>query len=229
MNNIEALDVVFSFFPKTLLERLKKEGLYTPILARKIKNGSQLYEHLSEEHSAIQDSDYSVLADDIAPYLKKGSVLQIGCGRGDLLFRLSEFDFAPIYGVDSGDVMLAKARERLADKEAYFFNSKIEEFDLSMIGETDNVVMNNFWGMIGEKASIDLLNRLKKVLSAEGVIIIGEYISGIKSDERKKADKTLRDNLDFTFSYPFFNDFSSCGYKHKIVKLDNRDYYILHL
>ena len=229
MNNIEALDIIFNFFPKNILKKLKKDGLYDPILSGKIKEGSQLYEYLPEEHASIQDADYTLLANDMSPFLNIGSILQIGCGRGNLLLKLSKFNLSPIYGIDRSDIMLARAKKILNNENAYFFNSKIEDFDFSSIGKIDNIIMNNFWGMISKKSSIKLLNGLKKCLKPNSVIIIGDYIDTQKTEERKTADKTLKDNLNFIFAYPFFKNFSECGYKSKIIKLDNMKYFKLNL
>lgn len=107
------------------MKKIKREGLYDPILSQQISQGAQLYDYLSEEHAAFQDTDYSWLANELQPLMIKGSVCQIGCGRGDLLMRLAKFSFKPIYGIDRSQVMLKKAAQRLKEyQNTHLFQKK---------------------------------------------------------------------------------------------------------
>lgn len=229
MNIIEALDCVYDFFPKKVLEKLKKEGLYNPILSRRITEGSELYDYLSEEHIGLQDADYGVLAEEMLAYLCKGSIFQVGCGRGDLLSRFFDLGFAPLCGVDKSDSMLRGAREKLNGRPVYLFNSKIENFDFFLVGKIDNVVINNFWGMISEEESRKFLLTLKGFLNKDSVVIIGQYRQESKSDEKLLAEKIIKEKLGFVFAYTFFNDFASCGYDSRTIKLNGGDYYLLNI
>lgn len=226
MTNEEALDIIFSFFTETVLEKAKEGGLYDLVLSKKVSTGAEIYDWLDEEYSALQDADYSMLADAMGPVLKKGSILQIGCGRGDLLQRLAEKGFAPLRGIDRSEVMLRKAKERLNGFNAELFCERIENFNYSRIGIVENVVINNFWGMVSEEESEKVLKKLRNHLAKDGIIIIGPRPG--KNDIIKiLAEKTLRKNLDFTFSYPFYNDFDRCGYDSKITELLGLKYIVL--
>ena len=227
MNIIEALDVVYDFFSKKILEQLKREGLYDPILSGKISEGSEIYDYLSEKHSSLQDTDYTVLAEEMSQCMKKGSVLQIGCGRGDLLLRFFDLGFSPICGVDRSDAMLLGAKKKFGDRKGYFFNARIEDFDFSIVGKVDNVVINNFWGMISEEKSAQLLRELKICLTPDSVVIIGSRRFQERPPERVVAERVLREKLGFVFSHPFFDDFEGCGYDSSIISLAGASYYLL--
>ncbi len=230
MTNIEALDIVFDFLPRGTLEKLKKQGLYEPVLSGQISQGAELYDWLSEEQASFQDADYQWLANELQPLMNKGSVLQIGCGRGDLLMRLARFGFKPIHGIDRSKRMLEKAKERLKDyQDAHLLQKKIEDFDFSSLENIDNVIINNFWGMLPEDESIKLLNDFKKCITKKTLIFIGNYPKETKDKQKLLAEEILKENLGFTFSYPFFKDFSKCGYHSKIVELNEAKYFVLQL
>lgn len=95
MTNSEALDVVFDFIPRSVLEQLKEEGAYDNILSGKIKTGAEVYDFMDEEHASLQDGDYTTLVETLKPHFLEGSILQIGCGRGDFLMRCAELGHTP--------------------------------------------------------------------------------------------------------------------------------------
>jgi SAM-dependent methyltransferase len=228
MNSIEALDIIFGFFPRALLGRLKGDGLYEPILAGKASSGADLYDYLAPMHARLQDADYSALAKSMEPYLPGPSILEIGCGGGDLLARLKAKGFGPLYGIDRSAVMLAAARKRLGvGPEIRLTQARVEEFPFSSIGGIDAVIINNFWQLLPRESASSLLASLRACLSGKGLVLIGPYGAvGARGEEYSRAEETLRDNLGFVFSYPFYEDFEAQGYGSDRISLIN-DIFIL--
>ncbi|MBL7058378.1 class I SAM-dependent methyltransferase [Patescibacteria group bacterium] len=230
MTNEEALDVVFNFIHPSILEQLKAEGAYTDILSGKIKTGAEVYDYIDEQHASLQDADYTSLVNTLKADFNAGSLLQIGCGRGDFLLRCANIGHSPIYGIDRSSVMLDEAKYKLRNNQnANLYLEKIENFDFSKLNEINNVILNNFWGMVDEKSSIDLLNNIKKCLTPDAKIFIGTYSDNAISPQRQKADITLKNNLNFLFSFGFFKDFDQCRYDSKTIDIGNEKYFILTL
>lgn len=225
----EALDITFDFFPSQILARAKAEGLYDLILSGGVKTGAEIYDHLSPEQASWQDADYSVLAADLGQYLRPGSVLQPGCGRGDLLLRLANNGHLPAYGIDRSPVMIRAAEERLKGFErACLYTAKLEEFDFSILKGIDNVVINNFWGLLDEVSSLELLFKLKSVLSSKHSLVIGPY-AGETRIEKLLAGKVLKEKLGFVFTFSFFKDFAQAGYESELINCGGMSYFLLWL
>ncbi|MEK7098008.1 MAG: methyltransferase domain-containing protein, partial [Patescibacteria group bacterium] len=186
MDIIEALDTIFDFFPRHILTELKNEGFYRPILEGRVKEGAEIYDILERKHSSLQEADYAWLAQAIKPFLRTGSILQIGCGGGNLLKSLAESGFRPIYGIDRSQVMLETAASRLkGSADCFLVREKIESFDFSGLADINNVIINNFWGMVCEERSRRLLDGLKKCINGNSLLFIGPY-------EEKRMDSKKR-------------------------------------
>ena len=227
MTNEEALDIIFSFFPRDILIKVKKAGLYDLITSKTVKDGSEIYDHLEEEYAKLQDTNYTKLAEKLLTHLKYGSLLQIGCGRGNLLMHMAEHGFKPIYGIDRSCVMLNAAQNRVkAYKDVHCIQKKIEDINFSTLPHIKNVIINNFWGILSEESSINLLKNLKQCINTESIILIGPIPNQTKID-MILANKTLKENLGFMFTYPYFDDFTSLGYKYKKITTTNGEYYLL--
>ncbi len=227
MTNIEALDIIFNFFPSDVLEKVKQQGLYNLILSKKVRSGAEIYDHLSAKQATLQDTDYTWLADSLTPLLRQGSILQIGCGRGHLLMKLASYGFHPIFGIDRSEVMLEKTKQRMVNfKNVHLFQEKVEDFNFNQLHNISNVVINNFWGILAKESSVALLKNLKNCLNQDSLIIIGPCPKEPKI-EKLIADKTLKQNLGFTFSFPFFQNFSLCGYSSEIKTLSSFPYFLL--
>lgn len=230
MDIYEALDAVFDFFPKNILTELRNDGFYQPILKGEIKEGAEIYDLLEEKHTYLQDSDYTRLANSLAPILKAGSILQIGCGRGGLLRLLARLKFQPIYGIDRSQIMLKTAESRLKEfKNIFLIQSKIENFHFYELEKTDNIIINNFWGMICEEDSKQLLENLKECIDRNSLILIGPYAEDAINEKKEAAKKLIKEKLGFTLSYSFFKDFSKCGYDSEIIDVGQKKYFILKL
>lgn len=228
MTNKEALDEVFNFIPKSILEQIKEEGGYDAILKGKAKSGAEVYDYIDEQHASLQDADYTTLAEILSEHFNNGSVLQIGCGRGDLLMRCADLGYSPVYGIDRSKTMLNEAKYRFKDNDnSKLFVKRVENFNFSDLNQIENVIINNFWGMIDRNTSINLLNNLKQCLTPNAKIFIGTYNEGEVPKKRQLADKTLKDNLGFIFSYGFYKDFDNCGFISKTLNIFNEKYFIL--
>ena len=228
MTITEALDIIFDWLPTTILKKLKNEDFYQPILSGQIKTGAELYDFLTPAQARWQDANYNWLISALAPLLNRGSTLQIGCGRGDLLKRLAEAKFKPLYGLDRSAIMLAEARTRLSHfKRTRFIQANINKFDWRTLPTMNNIIINNFWGLLTRTETQTLLENLKFCTNEKSLIIIGPYNQPPKSPARLRAEKLLQTELGFIFSFPFSKNFSGSGYTAKIIMLNRRPYFLL--
>ena len=139
------------------------EHFYSVMVSGKIKEGADIYELLPDELTKFQDTDYSTLVEDLENEIersskKKGSVLQIGCGRGDLLMRMANRGFNPLFGIERSYNMLEGARKKVAQlSNVFLIQSLAEEYDYSKLENINTVIINLFWGMINREKSVKLL------------------------------------------------------------------------
>lgn len=225
MNAYEALDTIFSFIPENVLNSFKKRGLYEPILSGKINSSAELYAHLTSAQAVWQNTDYSHLSKILTKHLIPGSVLEIACGAGNLLEHLAQAGFKPIYGLDHSRAMIRLSRKRLNHyPQTYLILEKIQNYDFQKLIGIDNVIINNFWGLLDKRTSIKLLLDIK--LHLTGRLIIGPIYSETPADI-KLAAAYLERNLHFNYNYPLFTNFKQLGYQETIIEIASAKYYIL--
>ncbi len=231
MNIEEALDIRLSLiFPKEILGLLKEQGLYEPILSGKVKDAVTMYEYFPSKFlrwSYAKLTDFSI---EILPYLVEGPVLEIACGRGNLLVELVQKGVTPIYGIDASSMQLDVAKKRLQkySEELYLFNGRAEEFDYGGLPKMGNIIMREFWGMLSSSNSAKLLEGLKNCLMKEGQIIIGPHINIEYNYEIKEAYRVLEEQLGFVLDYEPDYEFEKYGFSKKLISLDcGEKHYIL--
>lgn len=225
MTTYEALDSIFSFIPGNILNSFKRQGLYDPILAGKITSCADIYTHLTSAQASWQRTDYSSLSQLLIPHLQPGSVLEIACGNGNLIEYLAQAQFKPIYGLDHSRAMIRLASKRLKSYEqVYLILEKIENYDFQKLIGIDNVIINNFWGLLNKRSSIKLLLDIK--LHLKGKLIIGPIYTETP-DRIKLAADYLEKNLHFNYSYPLFTNFKQLGYREEEINIRGGKYYIL--
>ncbi|MFA4942223.1 MAG: class I SAM-dependent methyltransferase [Patescibacteria group bacterium] len=221
----EALDTIFSFIPTNVLKIFKKKGFYDPILSGKISSSADIYAHLNSAQAIWQDTNYSNLGNILTKHLRPGSILEIGCGSGNLIKKLTQAKFKPIYGLDHSRAMIRLAQKKLRDYEqVYLILEKIENYDFQKMTGIDNIIINNFWGLLPKRNSIKLLLDIK--LHLKGKLIIGPFYQETPIKIRLAAEY-LEKNLHFHHYYPLFTNFKQLGYKEKIINVGEAQYYIL--
>ena len=224
------LEDMLYFLPKPILSLAKQHMLFDLILDGQVQDSAALYEHVPEWMLAFQDVDYSELAMSIFPILQPGSVVEIGCGQGDLMRRLARLGVKPIYGIDRSLGMVKAAQKKLDEfEEIEVFHNKVEDFDFSTLAPLANIIMNNFWGLLPADASYELLYKLKRHLDPDGKIIIGDCQEKIKPDYVIDAERRAAEELNFIISYPLFMDFEKCGYHTELVPLAGGEFIVLTL
>lgn len=225
MTTYEALDTIFSFIPEKILATFKKQGLYDPIISGQINSSADIYPRLTSAQAIWQNTDYHYLSLELKKYLKPGPTLEIACGHGNLIENLAKLDFKPIYGLDHSRAMIRLAKKRLKDcQQIYLIKEKIEDYDWQKLFGIDNIIINNFWGLLNKRASIKLLLDIK--LHLKGRLVIGPIYEETPPNIKLAADYLAR-NLHFNYSYPLFTNFKQLGYKEKIIEINNAKYYIL--
>jgi len=228
MTTNEALDIIFDFIPTKILRRLKKQGLYQPILDQEANTSAKLYDYLTPVQLKLQEINYSKLAPTLIPLLNKGATLEIGCGSGDLLKRLALARFRPLYGLDRQPWLLQRAKDKLKSyKKINFYHSRLEDFDWQKLPLLKNVILNNFWELLNKDTCRNFLENLKICLDDKSLVVIGPYQNQRRTAKRIEAQRLLRTELNFTFQYPFYKKFAASGYLAKIVILNYQPYFIL--
>ncbi len=225
MTTYEALDTIFSFIPAKILDSFKKKGLYDPILSGQISSSADFYTRLTSSQAIWQNADYGYLSRILIKYLRSGSVLEIACGTGNLLEHLAQAKFQPLFGLDHSRAMIRLARKRLKDyDQVHLIPGKIENYDFRKLAGIDNVIINNFWGLLDKRTSIKLLLDIK--LHLKGRLIIGPFYPETPPQIKLAADY-LEKNLHFNYSYPLFTNFKQLGYQEKEIMIREAKYYIL--
>lgn len=225
MTTYEALDTIFSFIPAKFLDSFKKKGLYDPILSGQIRSSADFYARLNSSQAIWQNTDYRYLSRILTKYLRPGSILEIACGTGSLLEYLSKAGFRPIFGIDHSRAMIRLARSKLKDyNQVHLVLDKIENYDFRKLAGIDNVIINNFWGLLDKRTSIRLLLDIK--LNLKGRLIVGPFYPETPPQIKLAADH-LEKNLHFNYSYPLFTNFKQLGYQEKEIIIQGAKYYIL--
>ncbi len=225
MTAYEALDTIFSFIPENILNSFKKKGLYDPILSGQINSSADIYTYLTSAQAIWQNTDYNSLSKILSPHLLPGSILEIACGTGDLIKNLAQAGFRPIYGLDHSRAMIRLARKKLKNyQQIYLILKKIQHYDCRRLAGIDNIIINNFWGLLDKRTSIRLLLDIK--LHLTGRLIIGPIYSET-SAKIKLAANYLEKTLHFNYSYPLFINFKQLGYQETSIEIAGAKYYIL--
>lgn len=231
MNVEQALDLRLGIiFPDEILKMLKEYNLYKPILNGQVKDAVTLYEFLPNKFLRYSYANLKDFAEEITPFLIKGSILEIACGRGNLIIELLQKGFAPVYGVDASAAQLEAAKKRLLkDKsEVKLILGRAENFDYSCLPKVSNIILREFWGFLSRDISIKLLKKLKSCLTGDGQIIIGPHIYIREDDEMREAYRILNEQLGFVMDYKPIYEFEDYGYSKQIIKLNcGETHYIL--
>lgn len=227
MNIYEALDTIFAFIPEATRREFKNQGLYSPIISGRARCAGDIYLYLNAKQAIWQKTDYGFLAQALKPHLRPGSVLEIGCGDGNLLKQLSRRRFRPLYGLDHSPTMIRLAKKELkACPQSYLITERVEDYNLKKLSGIDNIIINNFWGLLPKRESIRLLLELKKCLHHDGRLIIGPINPKLPPQLKEAADY-LEKHLNFKYSYPLFTSFHSLGYQEKKLEIAGQTYYLL--
>lgn len=96
------------------------------------------------------------------PFFKRGSMLELGCARGDFTLRLTEY-FDDITCVEASDDAMTEAQSRVGS-HASFVNALFE--DASLPKRYDNVVLTHVLEHLDEPVSV--LRRVNDDWLAEG-------------------------------------------------------------
>ena len=121
--------------------------------------------------------------------------------------------------------MISLAKKRLKDYEqVYLILEKVEDYNFKKLAGIDNVIINNFWGLLNKRVSIRILLDIK--LHLKGKLIIGPFYEETPEKIKLAADH-LEKSLHFNYSYPLFTNFKQLGYKEKEVTINGAKYYIL--
>jgi 2-polyprenyl-3-methyl-5-hydroxy-6-metoxy-1,4-benzoquinol methylase len=217
---------------------------YSYVASKKAKDDSELYEILPEEIIKHMDYDYSALAKDFFEEFgdyPELTIVQIGCGRADLLMNLAKLGFKNLYGIDRSRLQVEGAKRKLEEAgiaNVTIIHDLVQDYDYSKIGkEIDIVIINNFWGIIDPESSVKLIDVLNKNMSDDGTIymgpikppknpkkkksLFGRYWSYFKS---KQIIKKIKKKFEIDMIYYVNVDFEKYGFKTEILDFKNAGY-----
>lgn len=156
-------------------------AFYSYIIAYKVPNETELLLKLPEELLKYFDTDYSVLALDFKAELGDKTdltILQVGCGRADLLVRLAQSGFSSLYGIECNPLQFQGAQKKIAGAgvtgKVTVAQAFVQDYDYSKIGKKiDVVIIHNFWGVIDPSATYKMFAGLNQWLTDDARIYIG--------------------------------------------------------
>ncbi len=226
---IRVLDEVFYFLPRPLRYLFRLNGVYDKILAGTIRDSGDLYDELPKWMLRFQDADYSQLADALSEMVDaRGTIVQVGCGRGDLLMRLANHVSGRIVGIDRCPGMVKAARRRINQfPNVTVVTQRVGNYNFAEAAPVSAVIMNNFWGILSPAESKELLIKIHDVLIPTGRVVIGKCGLSDGSNDLSESQKRAAEELGFYLAYPRFMDFDSCGFLQQVVSMDGGYYFIL--
>ncbi len=157
---------------------------------RQYKKGR--WESLRSEKEAIR---YNKIIEFIKRFSPKNpSILDIGCGDGLLTERISPEDYSFFLGLDFSNESIKIASKKKLPK-AEFLAADAVKFQPKQ--SFDVIVFNEAFYYIHETEKQNVLDRMLKSLTKDGIIITSIYREGHGCWEYFKEDKRLKE-LDFT-------------------------------
>lgn len=181
---LEMAEYTFELLEISLYEKIpspRPDSYYTRLGKDAIKNLSQenfieLVEKLKVKHDINR-------------------VLDVGCGYGNYLKIFQEMKgFQKIYGVEMQHDVWELTTQKFQDfPEVEIINNDIFNIDLEQ--KVDLILLNFVLFYFSLEDKLKLLNKLKQLLSEQGVIVICQYYSHVEGIQSKLAQ--LKKDLDW--------------------------------
>lgn len=112
---------------------------------------------------------------------KNSSILDIGCGYGRTLETLYRDGFINLYGIDISPSFINQAKLNCPNAKLYVGDCK--DFDLYFHQKFDVVlVMGVLEYVISDQDQIDIVKKIKNILSPNGIAIFETFTMDIKSN-----------------------------------------------
>ena len=173
-------------------------AFYSYIIAYKVPNETELLLKMPEELLKYIDADYSALALDFKAELGDKTdltIVQVGCGRADLLVRLAKLGFSGLYGIECNTLQLQGAQKKIAEAgvtdKVTIVRAFAQDYDYAKIGKKiDVVIIHNFWGVIEPPSTYKMIEELNKCLTDNARIYIGPL--RLANKEKKKQSLLAR-------------------------------------
>jgi len=231
--------------PSKYMHKDLHPAFYSYILAYKVPNETELFLKMPEELLKHVDIDYSDLALDFKEELGDKTditIVQVGCGRADLLVRLAKLGYSNLTGIECNPLQLQGAQKKItetgvADKVT-MVKAFVQDYDYSKIGKKiDVVIIHNFWGVIDPPSTYKMFDGLNKVMADDARIYMGplrmkkekkkqslpaQYWKGFRLYRRIMKVKN-KFGIQILFNIPF--SFTKYGFKKDILFFKNADYH----
>jgi S-adenosylmethionine-diacylgycerolhomoserine-N-methlytransferase len=101
----------------------------------------------------------------------KGNLLEIGCGTGYLLKKLSKLSDLELTGIDLSLDMLNKAKEKNLDN-VRFIESNMMDFDTE---EKFDIILLSYVFTLDLRSVTNQLNKIKRLLKPDGSLFIVDF------------------------------------------------------
>lgn len=171
------------------------------------------YEVFSEFYDSLMDNaEYDRRADYYEDILKSagragGILLDLGCGTGNMSFRMADKGF-DVIGTDSSVEMLSIAREKMYENgktDILFLNQPMEDLDL--YGTVDNAIC-----VLDCINHLDGVKNIKDAFARVSLFMVPGGVFAFDVNTIYKHQKVLADN-----DYIIENDDVFCAWQNKIL------------
>ncbi|HEX6509930.1 MAG TPA: class I SAM-dependent methyltransferase [Chloroflexota bacterium] len=134
----------------------------------------------------LYDLEHDAFDDDLAFYanaVTQGPVLEIGCGTGRLTRVLAETGLE-IYGIDSSEAMLTKARERLSGlTNVHLVHASADELDLPIEFHTAIWPLNVLWHFPSLAEQLHAMRSVRRQC-ADGAVLLVDLSNPLSMADR---------------------------------------------
>ncbi|MDZ7798490.1 MAG: class I SAM-dependent methyltransferase [Patescibacteria group bacterium] len=142
------------------------------------------------------------LVEEIRKLKKRGKILDLGCGTGNLIKQLAQYNNYEIIGIDFSEIMIKKAEKKLIKfPNTKLINIDIENFDKIFTEEFDLIVINNTL-YTTEKPQF-ILDSISRFLKNDGFFLISEPKRNSSLFKLFLSDYKKRKNIFFYILYFF--------------------------
>ncbi len=206
------------------------------IASGKANDEAELYSILPEKLMKYWDVDYSGLALDFKEELGEKTdqtIVQVGCGRGDLLIALAKLGYTNLYGIDNSPAQAKGTEEKLSGENisaVKMIQAFGQDYDYSQLGKTiDAVILHNFWSVIDQEASVKLVEKLNACMAEGSRLYIGPFrqqkSSTWKFMRAMRRLKKIESRFGIKIFYNVNVDFAEYGFKTDVLFFKNEDYH----
>lgn len=150
-------------------------------------NLCSLFYDATKKYASTREVDF------YAQFMDPGKrTLEAMCGSGRLLIPLMERGYT-VDGVDNSPSMLARCRERCAQKglAPELYQQSLEQLDLRHNYATVTIAVASFQLIVDRASAVQALKNLRTVMEPGGSLLIDTFVPDLTADARSVRDARL--------------------------------------